>query len=313
MCRIIFMGTPGFAVESLSLLIEEGFEIPLVITQPDRPGNRKKMTPAPVKLLAQEKGLEIITPENVNDPDVVEKIKEARPDFIVVVAFGQKIGKELLEFFDGRIINVHSSILPRYRGAAPINWAIIEGEKVSGATIMLIDEKLDRGDILHTLPTDIEEDETAVELEEKIRKIGARGLVEVLQNFDDFYKNRRVQKEEEASYRGFLTKKMGKINWSESAEEIYNKFRGLKPWPGMFFVYEDQNVKVHKMNIIKEYNKLVNMGEVAEVSKDRIVVAAAQGAVEIYELQFPGKKRMTVEQFLAGNTMPKGINLYKEV
>lgn len=313
MCRIVFMGTPDFAVESLSLLLEEGFEIPLVVTQPDRPGNRKKMTPTPVKLLAEEKGLEIITPENVNDAKVVEKIKAQEPDFIVVVAFGQKIGREILDYIGERIINVHSSILPKYRGAAPINWAIIEGEETSGATIMMIDEKLDQGDILHTVATRIGKDETAPELEEKIKVLGAEGLVEVLRNFEKYYENRKSQKEEEASYRGYLTKSMGKIDWSETAEVIYNKYRGLKPWPGMFFVYNGENIKVHKMNIIKNYNESKEIGEVAEICKGHITIAAAEGAVEIYELQFPGKKRMTVEQFLAGNTFPKGINLQKEV
>lgn len=312
MCKIIFMGTPVFAVESLDLLSKEGFEIPLVITQPDRPGNRKKMTPTPVKVLAQELGIETITPENVNDPEIVERIKEIHPDFIVVVAFGQKIGKDLLEFIGEKILNVHSSILPKYRGAAPINWAIIEGEKISGATIMMIDEKLDRGDILLAVTTPIEEKDTAVELEEKIRKLGAEALVKVLRSFPEYYENRAVQKEEEASYRGFLTKKMGEIDWSESAETIYNKFRGLQPWPGMFFIYEGKNIKVHKMNIIKDYNECKQSGEVVDIGKDYIDIAASEGIVRIFELQFPGKKRMTVEQFLVGNTIPKGIILHKE-
>lgn len=312
MCRIIFMGTPNFAVESLSLLSKKGFDIPLVITQPDRPGNRKKMTPTPVKVLARELGIETITPENVNDPEIVERIKEINPDFIVVVAYGQKIGKELLDFKGDKILNVHSSILPKYRGAAPINWAIIEGEKVSGATIMMIDEKLDRGDILLTAETSIQEEDTAVELEERIRKLGAEALVKVLRNFEQYYKNRVKQNEEKASYRGFLTKKMGKIDWSESAESIYNKFRGLQPWPGMFFTYEDKNIKVHKMNIITDYNESKQPGEVAEVGKDYIDIAAAEGIVRILELQFPGKKRMTAEQFLVGNKIPKGIILHKE-
>ena len=312
MCKIIFMGTPVFAVESLDLLSKEGFEIPLVITQPDRPGNRKKMTPTPVKVLAQELGIETITPENVNDPEIVERIKEINPDFIVVVAFGQKIGKDLLEFIGEKILNVHSSILPKYRGAAPINWAIIEGEKISGATIMMIDEKLDRGDILLAVTTPIEEKDTAVELEEKIRKLGAEALVKVLRSFPEYYENRAVQKEEEASYRGFLTKKMGEIDWSESAETIYNKFRGLQPWPGMFFNHEGKNIKVHKMNIIKDYNECKQSGEVIDIGKDYIDIAASEGIVRIFELQFPGKKRMTVEQFLVGNTIPKGIILHKE-
>lgn len=308
MNKIVFMGTPDFSVDSLELLFKEGFEIDLVITQPDRPGHRKKMTPTPVKLKAEELGLSIRTPENVNDKEIVDLIRESNPDFIVVVAFGQKIGREFLDLYEDRIINVHSSLLPKYRGAAPINWAIIEGEKVSGASIMLIDEKLDRGDVLKTTTVDIQEEDTAVELEKKIKEIGAIALVDVLKNFDQYYENREVQIEEEASYRGYLTKKMGEISWSDSAQVIYNKFRGLQPWPGVYFIYEGENIKVHKMNIIENYNDYKE-GQVLEVNEDNIRIGTSEGVVEIKEFQFPGKKRMTVEQYLVGNSFPKGILL----
>lgn len=309
MKKVIFMGTPDFAVASLNEIAnDENFEIPLVITRADKKRNRGKLLPTPVKERALELGLEVITPKSINTEEVITKIKDIKPDYIAVVAYGQIIGKELIDYMDGRMINVHSSILPKYRGAAPINWAIVEGEKESGVSIMLVGEGLDQGDILKIEKTPISEDEDAGSLHDRLMNMGAKALVEVLNDFDRYYENRTQQDENEASYYGMIKKEMGKINFTDTPEDIYNKMRGFKPWPGSYFIYKDKNVKVHNMHIINEYNDYKD-GEVVKVENSGIKISCKDGYIVITELQFPNKKRMSVEDYLKGNDFEKGIIL----
>lgn len=309
MKKVIFMGTPDFAVASLNEIAnDENFEIPLVITRTDKKRNRGKLLPTPVKERALELGLEVITPKSINTEEVIAKIKDIKPDYIAVVAYGQIIGKELIDYMDGRMINVHSSILPKYRGAAPINWAIVEGEKESGVSIMLVGEGLDQGDILKIEKTPISEDEDAGSLHDRLMNMGAKALVEVLNDFDRYYENRTQQDENEASYYGMIKKEMGKINFTDTPEDIYNKMRGFKPWPGSYFIYKDKNVKVHNMHIINEYNDYKD-GEVVKVENSGIKISCKDGYIVITELQFPNKKRMSVEDYLKGNDFEKGIIL----
>lgn len=309
MKKVIFMGTPDFAVASLNEIAnDENFEIPLVITRADKKRNRGKLLPTPVKERALELGLEVITPKSINTEEVITKIKDIKPDYIAVVAYGQIIGKELIDYMDGRMINVHSSILPKYRGAAPINWAIVKGEKESGVSIMLVGEGLDQGDILKIEKTPISEAEDAGSLHDRLMNMGAKALVEVLNDFDRYYENRTQQDENEASYYGMIKKEMGKINFTDTPEDIYNKMRGFKPWPGSYFIYKDKNVKVHNMHIINEYNDYKD-GEVVKVENSGIKISCKDGYIVITELQFPNKKRMSVEDYLKGNDFEKGIIL----
>src|SRR5699024_6048488 len=281
MKKVIFMGTPDFAVASLNEIAnDENFEIPLVIKRADKKRNRDKLLYTPVKKRALELGLEVITPKSINTEEVIAKIKDIKPDYIAVVAYGQIIGKELIDYMDGRMINVHSSILPKYRGAAPINWAIVEGEKESGVSIMLVGEGLDQGDILKIEKTPISEAEDAGSLHDRLMNMGAKALVEVLNDFDRYYENRTQQDENEASYYGMIKKEMGKINFTDTPEDMYNKMRGFKPWPGSYFIYKDKNVKVHNMHIINEYNDYKD-GEVVKVENSGIKISCKDGYIVI--------------------------------
>ena len=307
--KVIFLGTPEFAVESLKAIYEsKKFEIPLIISQVDRKRNRGKMTPTPVKQYALDNDLEVFTPEDINSDVSFEKINSYEPDFLVVVAYGQIIKDRLLSKYNDRILNVHSSLLPKYRGAAPINWAIAEGEEKSGITIMLVGKGLDKGDILYSLEKEILPDENAEELHDALKALGGKGIVEVLENFDEYYENRRKQNEEEASYRGMLNRKDGKILWDDTCLKIYNKFRGFYPWPGSFFKYEEDNVKVLDMDYVLGEVKH-EPGFVEQVGPENIEITAKDGCILLKEIQFPNKKRMKVSDFLKGNEFKKNIYL----
>lgn len=307
--KVIFLGTPEFAVESLKAIYEsKKFEIPLIISQVDRKRNRGKMTPTPVKQYALDNGLEVFTPEDINSDVSFEKINSYEPDFLVVVAYGQIIKDRLLSEYNDRILNVHSSLLPKYRGAAPINWAIVEGEEKSGITIMLVEKGLDKGDILYSLEKEILPDENAEELHDTLKVLGGKGIVEVLENFDEYYENRKKQNEEEASYRGMLNRKDGKILWDDTCLKIYNKFRGFYPWPGSFFKYEEDNVKVLDMDYVLGEVKH-EPGFVEQVGPEIIKITAKDGYILLKEIQFPNKKRMKVSDFLKGNEFKKNIYL----
>ena len=307
--KVIFLGTPEFAVESLKAIYEsKKFEIPLIISQVDRKRNRGKMTPTPVKQYALDNDLEVFTPEDINSDVSFEKINSYEPDFLVVVAYGQIIKDRLLSEYNDRILNVHSSLLPKYRGAAPINWAIAEGEEKSGITIMLVGKGLDKGDILYSLEKEILPDENAEELHDALKVLGGKGIVEVLENFDEYYENRRKQNEEEASYRGMLNRKDGKILWDDTCLKIYNKFRGFYPWPGSFFKYEEDNVKVLDMDYVLGEVKH-EPGFVEQVGPENIEITAKDGCILLKEIQFPNKKRVKVSDFLKGNEFKKNIYL----
>lgn len=310
MIKVIFLGTPDFAVESLKELNEdENISVELVISQKDKKRSRGKLTPTPVKEYALANNIEVITPEDINSKEVLDIISDINPDFLIAVAYGQIIGDELLTIYKDRILNVHSSALPKYRGAAPINWAIIQGEKETGVTIMLVEKKLDTGDILKISETAIGKEENSEELHDRLKVLGAKDLVEVVNRFNYYYENRTKQDESLAIYKGMLKKSMGKIDWSLTVEDIYNKFRGMYPWPGSFFHYkEDSIVKVHEMEYLKE-NHDFDFGKVVDVSSGKIKIAAKDGFILLKKIQFPNKKAMYVEDFLRGNDFEVGIIL----
>ncbi len=307
--KIVFAGSPDFAVESLQRLYDNpNNEIQLVISQKDKKRNRNKFSPTQVKKRALELGIDVITPENINDDEVYEILDKLNPDFIVVVAYGQIIKSRILNRFNDKILNVHASLLPQYRGASPINQSLLNGDKKTGVSVMLVEKGLDTGDILATEEINIDEDIMLEELHDKLMVLGADLIVKVIDNYDEYYSNRIHQDDSKSSTVGKIDKSMGKIDFNDTVEKIYNKFRGLTPWPGIFFIFEGKNVKVHNINIIKQYNNYKN-GEVVKVDDKGIKISCENGYVVITKLQFPNKKPLTVKEYLNGNTFEEGIVL----
>lgn len=307
--NIVFMGTPKFAVSSLQKLCDEGHNIKLVVTQPDRPfGRGKKIKKSEVKEKAEELGLEIFQPSRVKHADSVQRIKSLNPDLIIVIAYGQILSKEILDIPKFGCINVHASLLPKLRGAAPINWAIINGDKKSGVTTMLMDEGLDTGDMLLKKEIDITDDMTAGELHDLLSEAGAEILIDTINGIDSI--KRLKQDNEESSYAPMLRKETSLINWNDSAKNVHNTVRGLNPDQFAYFIYDDKNVKVHKTLIDNDSDKSdYDAGTVLKADKTGIYVKTGEGIIIIKELQMPGKNKMTVEEYLRGNKFPEMIRL----
>lgn len=307
--KIVFMGTPEFAVPSLETLLEEKHRILQVFTQPDRPkGRGNKLTMPPVKLRALEEGLEVYQPYSMKDVKALEFLKELAPDLIVVVAYGQILTKEVLSIPSLGCINVHASLLPKYRGAGPIQWAIINGEKTTGITTMYMDKGLDTGDMILKEALNIGENETAEELNQRLAILGGKVLKETLKLIEKGVAPREKQKHEESSYAPMLTKDLGKIEWNKPANEIHNLIRGTIPWPVAHTSYLDKTMKIWKSSILK--NGITSQpGKIMEVTKDKIIIATGKDYLAIEELQFSGGKRLTVKNFLVGNTIEKNIIL----
>lgn len=303
MKKIIFMGTPDFAVKPLEFLNEK-FEISLVVSQKDKLRNRKKLTPTPVKERALELGLEVITPDSVKTDEFFEIVEKINPDFIVVVAFGQIIDKRLIDRMEGRILNIHASILPKLRGAAPINWAIVNGDKKSGVSIMSIDVGLDTGDVLLVEETKITDEDNVETLYNRLCEIGSKAIVDAIENFDELYKNRQKQGED-FTYAPIIKKEMGKLYFSDTSENIHNKIRGFYIWPSTFCTYKGENIKIHSSEISNQkYSG--EYGTIFKVEEDGFLVSTSNGSVKIKEIQFPGKKRVTVKDYLRGNSIEIG-------
>lgn len=307
--KIVFAGSPDFAVESLQKLYDNpNNEIQLVISQQDKKRNRNKFSPTAVKKRAMDLGIKVITPKNINDDEVFDMLDKLNPDFIVVVAYGQLIKKRILDRFKNRILNVHASILPKYRGAAPINYSLLNGDKESGVSIMLVEEGLDTGDILAIDKIDLDDKIMLEELHDKLMVMGAGLINKVIDDYHNYFDSRIKQNEEEASTVGKINKSMGEIDFNEKSDVIYNKFRGLTPWPGLFFTLNEKKVKVHNINIIKQYNDKKN-GEVVKVDKNGIKVSCEDGFIVITRLQLPNKKPLNVSEYLNGNSFEEGIIL----
>src|SRR5690606_23122965 len=241
------MGTPEFAVPPLEALHSKGYDISLVITQKDkRRGRGKKLLPTPVKEKALELGLEVYQPDSVNEKDTINRLIEINPDVIVVVAFGQILKKDLLNIPKYGCLNIHASILPKYRGAAPINWAIINGEKETGITIMEMDEGLDTGDILKVERIPIEKDDDSISIHDKLSHLGAKLIVRVLEEMRMGKIEKTPQNHELSSYAPMLSKETGRIDWNNNGNNIINLIKGLKPWPSAYFIYNGDSIKIHK-------------------------------------------------------------------
>lgn len=304
--RAIFMGTPDFAVPTLRRLIEN-HEVLAVFTQPDKPkGRGQKMQPPPVKEAALKNNIPVYQPQKLkNNKEVIDLIKSLNPDVIVVVAYGQILPKEILEIPKYGCINVHASLLPKLRGAAPINWAIINGFKTTGVTTMLMDVGLDTGDMLLKKEIEIKDDETAGELHDRLMTIGADLLIETLEKIKDGGIIPEKQEDSLSSYAPMLSKDMGHINWNKDNIEIYNLIRGLLPWPGAYFYYKNNMIKIWKAKI---GNNNINEvpGKILDVTRDGIEIACKEGSIIITELQEMGGKRMSVDSYLNGHDIEIG-------
>ena len=305
--RIVFMGTPEFAVPSLRALLDNGYEVVGAITQPDRPAGRgHKLTPCPVKLLAQERGVPVYQFEKIKNQEGVDCLRALKPDLVVTAAFGQLLSKEILSIPQYGTVNVHASLLPKYRGSAPINWCILNGEKVAGVTTMLTDIGMDTGDMLLKAQTDIGELETAGELTQRLSEIGAKLLIDTLRFYPHGGLKSVRQNAAEASYQPMLTKEMGKIDWTRSAQEISCQVRGLNPWPCAYTESGDGRLKIYLAKPCAAEGA-AEPGTVAVSSaKEGLKIACGEGWLEVLEMQAPNAKRMSAKAYLQGKKIEIG-------
>lgn len=307
--NIIFMGTPGFAVPSLEKLHEKGHKVALVVTQPDKPfGRGKKLKKSEVKEKAEELGLEIFQPDKIKKQENIDVLKSYNPDVIVVVAYGQILSKEILTLPKYGCINVHASLLPKLRGAAPLNWAIINGERKTGVTTMQMDVGLDTGDMLLKAQVEIDEDMNVGDLHDLLMHKGADLLIETLDKLEKGELVAEKQDDSLSNYAPMFSNENRKIDWSLPAKNIHDLIRGLSPWPTAYFTMDDKTVKVYKSSYINDDSDY-QPGYVIKANNEGIFVKAKDGIVILKEIQMPGKKKMTVDAYLRGNDFPENIVL----
>ncbi len=306
------MGTPGFAVPSLSALVDAGFGVAAVVTRPDRPSGRgRKLSPTSVKLAALERGLEVLEPVSVKEDGFIERLKALAPDFLVVVAYGKILPRSILEIPSKGCVNVHASLLPKYRGAAPINHAILNGESVTGVSTMLMDAGMDTGPVLLAEEVGINRDDTAEDLTGRLSKVGAALLVKTIALMVEKRITPEVQDEREASYAPSLKKGDGEISWQKGAEEIRNLVRGLYPWPGTYTRWKGKLLKVHGGRATPSDDTTPVLdhaapGTVVSVSANSIGVKCGQGVFEVTELQLQDRRRMNAGDFAKGYSVAPG-------
>ena len=307
--RVIFMGTPDFSVGTLEALVQAGHEVVLAVTQPDKPkGRGGKMQYTPVKEKALEYDIPVFQPVKVREKSCVEKLDSYKADVMVVVAFGQILPREILELTPYGCINVHASLLPKYRGAAPIQWSIIDGETVTGVTTMQMDEELDTGDMLLKTEVPLEPDETGGSLHDKLSAAGAKLCVETLKALEEKTVTPEKQGETPTKYARMLDKELGKIDWTKDAASIERLVRGLNPWPSAYTSWEGKTMKIWSAEVVDRESK-APCGTVAEVTKTDFSVQTGKGLLKVTELQIPGKKRMAADAFLRGYKMETGTLL----
>lgn len=304
--RILFMGTPDFAAESLRAMICANMNVVGAISQPDKPkGRGHKLVPTEVKALAEEANIAVYQPEKLKDNEILPLLRELKPDLIVVTAYGKILPKYIIDYPKYGCINVHASLLPKYRGAAPIQWAIINGEATTGVTTMKMDEGLDTGDILLVKETRIGEEETAEQLFDRLAKLGGELLVETIKNIESITPKR--QNDDEYTYAPVLNKEMGKIDWSKSAKEISNLIRGLNSWPLAYTTYENEIVKIVKAKAVEGSGEA---GTILEMRKgEGLIVACGKDALCIKIAQFPNSKKMNIEDYARGHKIEIGAVL----
>ena len=307
--RVIFMGTPDFSVGTLEALVQAGHKVVLAVTQPDKPkGRGGKMQYTPVKEKALEYDIPVFQPVKVREKSCVEKLDSYKADVMVVVAFGQILPREILELTPYGCINVHASLLPKYRGAAPIQWSIIDGETVTGVTTMQMDEGLDTGDMLLKAEVPIEADETGGSLHDKLAAAGAELCVETLKALEDGTAHPEKQGETPTRYARQLSRETGRIDWTEDAASIERLVRGLNPWPSAWTIWEGETMKIWGAEVLEKESGQP-CGTVAEVTKEGFLVQTGKGLLAVTQLQIPGKKQMAADAFLRGYRLEPGTRL----
>jgi methionyl-tRNA formyltransferase len=305
--RVIFMGTPEFACPTLQALINRGEDVIAVVTQPDRPkGRGQQLAPPPVKALAQQYGIPVLQPVKVRLPEVVEQLQALAPDLIVVVAFGQILPKAVLDIPRFGCINIHASLLPRWRGAAPINWCLISGDSETGVTTMQMDVGLDTGDMLVKRTIPIEPEDDARTLHDKLSILGADALAETLDLLADGRLTAEKQDDSLTCYAAMLKKEDGELDWTMAATDLRNRIRGMNPWPGTFSFLDGKLVKLFRGTAGAGSGQ---PGTVLRVGRDGIEVACGSGSLILGELQLEGKKRLPAAEFLAGCRLEPGMVL----
>ena len=324
--RVIFMGTPDFSVGTLEALIGAGHDVCLAVTQPDKPkGRGKEMQFPPVKETALKYGIPVYQPRKIRNPECIEELRKYNADVMVVIAFGQILPKKILEMTPYGCINVHASLLPKYRGAAPIQWSIIEGEAVTGVTTMQMDEGLDTGDMIMKAEVPVSEDETGETLHDKLAAAGAKLCVETLEALEKKTAVFEKQGESPTAYAKMLTKEMGNIDWAQPAVRIERLIRGLNSWPSAYTQWNGKVMKIWRAKADTQTVEDMQMGDdgrsgargtipgtVTAVGKEEFTVQTGDGGLRVYEVQIPGKKRMETGAFLRGYTMETGTILTRE-
>ncbi len=305
------MGTPDFAVPSLNKLAEK-HDILAVYTQPDKPqGRGKKFKSCPVKIAAQKLNIRVKQPENIKDEEIIDELRDLKPDVIIVVAYGQILPLSILNLPYYGCINIHASLLPKYRGAAPIHWAVINGEKETGVTTMLMDEGMDTGDILLQESIKIFKDNNVGDVHDKLADLGSEIIIKTLNMISQGQIKPIKQSDKHALYAPKIDNNIEQINWIDTAEEINNKVRGLNPWPAAYTKIHDKRLKVWKTEVYKNTNTNTNKpGEVIDIIPDRgIIIGTGKGEIIITELQLQGKKKMDASSFLRGYQVEKSVVL----
>lgn len=298
--KIIFMGTPDFSVPALKALFNKGYEIPLVLTQPDKPkGRGKKMIPTPVKKAALNMDIKVLQPHSLNDKAIVGEIKKLNPDIFVVVAFGQFLSEELLAIPKFAPINIHASLLPKYRGSAPIHRAILNGENETGITTMFMDKGMDTGDILDYSVTKITKEDTAETLHDRLAGMGAELIIKTIESFNDNTFTRTPQDKKKATLAPMLNKKEGQIDWGKSSGELDCFVRGMTPWPGAYTFLNDRRLKIFRIEETDQKTD-IRPGTIVKGKKDELLVATGSGVISILEIQGASGKRLPVADFLRG-------------
>ena len=304
--KIVFMGTPDFAAGALKSLIEAGHEITAVVTQPDKAkGRSQELLPPPVKVVALEHGIPVLQPVRIKRPEEVEKLKQYPADIYVVAAFGQLLSQEILDIPEFGCLNIHASLLPKYRGTSPIQHVIIDGEEKTGITIMQMDAGLDTGDMLYQKEIVISPKDTYASLHDKLMVLGGEAIVEALPLLEQGKLVPRKQEDALSCYAHLIDKTMGELDFTKSAEILDRLIRGLNPWPSAYTTYHGKQLKVWEAEPVKS-SKAGKPGEILAVEKDAVLVAAGSGALRITSLQLSGKKRMSAHDFLLGVRMIPG-------
>ncbi len=307
--KVVFMGTPDLAVTVLDAIVHSSHQVTAVVTREDKPkGRGKELSKPPVKEYAEKLGIPIFQPAKIKTEEAVEKLKELDADIFVVAAYGQILSKEILNIPRYGCVNVHTSLLPKYRGSAPIQWAIIEGEKETGVTVMQMDEGMDTGDILFTETVPIEETDTGGSLHDKLADTGAKLIVKALDEIEAGNVHPVKQDDSQATYAKMLNKLLGYIRFDRSAEEIARLVRGLNPWPSTYTKFQGKILKIWNAKALKE-SRREEPGTVIRTDDDALYVSTADGVLKITEVQLEGKKRMQAGEFLRGCKIKAGDSL----